>query len=623
MCVIVYYICRRCHHGWSRAMHTCSAMHPPLIFCPLGSSFQFFFCVEEDCFLHPWHSPPTWQGYIQYNRYVDGILVHRWQDDWPLFQMLGRVFETGRRWGLSEASAANDHAAAALSSQRSRNANGRSQAAYYRSPSPRSLTVPGVPDTRIPRLSLNPRAQSFVSNSPGSTQVGNPAGDQEELKEIDYKGKSKVAAMDTSSTRTEGSEDPAGFNGLGEKDQETTERSHYAIAFAKLAAGQRASSDPVHRSTTVDEEAEEFGKASSDYATSVTIKTELQEEFQATGYHDKDATNERDSDNGSYGTSGDEHTDTDKLLAEEEAVAAQLGTSPLNSSRLSCDEVEEELAAVEHAESESYIERDEHTKAEENIEPHGHRGSGSVSEYGTAGSKPGDETSSYVIAETRPHAAERPRLWSEVVKASMTRSHASITKTTPTIMKDGEDPHTENDTENESDTPDTNDRSSLNEEIRTNTREPISNTGGGPDTSSASTSPKKRRPAVLADPGPIDNKLRRYHRASSSPSGEPASGSRPCSRIPSQASTVTGGKERAEPTAAAGAYTTEQKSDGAVADASGRGPQKCEAAELRATPPVAAGASTAHDLVDTPAAQSEGKEPEIRPRARLWSHLFR
>ncbi|RYP40603.1 hypothetical protein DL767_001603 [Monosporascus sp. MG133] len=642
MCVIVYYICRRCHHGWSRAMHTCPAMHPPLIFCPVGSSFQFFFCVEEDCFLHPWHSPPTWQGYIQYNRYVDGVLVHRWQDDWPLFQMLGRVFETGRRWGLSQASVANNRAAAAPSTQRSRNANGRSQAAYYRSPSPRSLAVPGVPDTRIPRLSLNPRAQSFVSNSPCSTQVGNPAEDQEEQKEVDHKGKGKevdvegktqVVATTSSSTQTEGSEDPAGFTGLAESDQGMTERSHYAIAFARLAAGQRASSDPVYHSASVAEEPEEFGKASSDYGASGTIKTELQEEFQAADYHDKDAINEGDSDDERYATSGDDRTDTGKPRTEEEAAAAQIGISPLNSSRLFTssrlwsDEVEEELAAAEHAGWEPYTERDEHTEkernnepeehtgAEENTEPHGHERTGSVSEYGTAGPKPSDETSSYATAETHPRAAERPRLWSEVVKASMTRSHAS---TTPTITKDGEDPHRGN----ESNTPDAIDRHSLNGEIRTNTREPISNTGSGSDTSGIDGSPKKK-PAAVADPAPVDNKLRRSHRASSLSSGASASSSRPCTRVPSQASTVTREAERAEPTAAAGAYATEQKPDGAVTDASGHGPQKNEAAELRATSPVAADASTADDVIDTSAAQPEGKVPEIRPRPRLWSHLFR
>ncbi|RYP90634.1 hypothetical protein DL770_003235 [Monosporascus sp. CRB-9-2] len=650
MCVIVYYICRRCHHGWSRAMHTCPAMHPPLIFCPVGSSFQFFFCVEEDCFLHPWHSPPTWQGYIQCNRYVDGILVHRWQDDWPLFQMLGRVFETGRRWGLSEASAANNQAAAAPSTQRSRNANGRSQAAYYRSPSPRSLAVPGVPDTRIPRLSLNPRAQSFVSNSPCSTRVGNPAEDQEEQKEVDHKGKgketdvkgkTKVVATTSSSAQTEGSEDPAGFTGLAENDQETTERSHYAIAFAKLAAGQRASSDPVHRSTTVDEETEEFGKASSDYGTSVTIETELQEEFQAADYHDKDATSEGDSDNESCAISGDEYTDTGKAQAEEEAAAAQICTSPLSSSRLFTssklwsDEVEEELAAAEHAESESYkethehterernTEPEEHTETEGNAEPHAHERSGSVSECGTAGSKSNDETSAYVTAETHPPAAERPRLWSEVVKASMTRSHGSTTKVTPATTEDGEDSHTEN----ESNTSDTNDRPSLNGEIRTNTREPLSNTGSGSDTSGTDGSPKEK-PAAIADPVPMDSKLPRFHRASSSPSGESASSSRPCTRVPSQASTIAGKEEHTEPTAAAGAYITQQNPDGTVADASAHGPQEYEAAELRATSPGAADASTADastvgDAADAPTAQPEGKVPEIRSRPRLWSHLFR
>ncbi|RYP73892.1 hypothetical protein DL771_003334 [Monosporascus sp. 5C6A] len=620
-------------------------MHPPLIFCPVGSSFQFFFCVEEDCFLHPWHSPPTWQGYIQRNRYVDGILVHRWQGDWPLSQMLGRVFETGRRWGLSEASVANNQAVAAPSSQRSRNANGRSQAAYYRSPSPRSLAVPGVPNVRIPRPSLNPRAQSFVSNAPCSTQVGNPAKDQEEQKEVDHKGKGKeadvkgktmVVSTGSISTQTEGSEDPASFTGLAENDQETTERSHYAIAFAKLAAGQRASSDPVHRSTTVDEEPEKFGKASSDYGTSVTVKTELQEEFQAVDYHDKDAMNEGESDEESFATSGDGHADTDKPQAEEKAAAAQIGTSPLNSSRLFTssrlwsDEVEEELAAAEHAESASYTETyehtetewntepDEHTEAEENTKPYGYQGLGSVSEYGTTESKPSDETSSYATAETHPRAAGRPRLWSEVVKASMTRSHASTTKITATMTKEGEDSHTEN----ESTIPETNYHPSLNEEIRTNTREPISNTGSGSDTSSTDGSPKKETAAV-ADPAPIDNKLPRSYRASYPSSGESAFSSRQCTRVPSQASAVTGEEQRAERTVAAAVHAAEQKPDGAAADTSGHGAQKYEAAELRATSPVAAGASTVGDVVDTPAAQPEGKVPEIRPRPRLWSHLFR
>ncbi|RYP55192.1 hypothetical protein DL768_000186 [Monosporascus sp. mg162] len=639
MCVIVYYICRRCHHGWSRAMHTCPAMHPPLIFCPVGSSFQFFFCVEEDCFLHPWHSPPTWQGYIQCNRYVDGVLVHRWQDDWPLFQMLGRVFETGRRWGLSEASVANNRAAAAPFTQRSRNANGRSQAAYYRSPSPRSLAVPGAPDIRIPPLSLNPCAQSFVSNSPCSTQVGNPAEDQEEQKEVDHKGNGKeagvesetqVVATTSSSTQTEGSEDPAGFAGLAENDQETTERSHYAIAFAKLAAGQRASSEPVHRSTTVDEEHEEFGKASSDYGTSATAEAELKEEFWAADYHDKGATNKGDSDDESHATSGDERTDTDNPQAEEEAAAAQIGTSPLSSSRLFTssrlwsDEVEEELAAAQHAESESYTEIDEHTEpeehteAEENTGAHGHEGSGSVSEYGTAESKPSDETFSDATAETQPRAAERSQLWGEVVKASTTRSHASTTKITSTITKEEEDSHAEN----ESNTPDTSDRPSLNGEIRRNMREPISNTGSVSDTPSIGGSPKDKSTAV-ADPVPMDNKLRRSHRASPSSSGESASSSRPCTRVQSQASAITGEEERAEPTVAAGAYATEQEPDGAAADASGHGPQKYEAAGLRAASLVAADASTVGGVLDTPAAEQEGKVPEIRPRPQLWSHLFR
>ncbi|RYO83747.1 hypothetical protein DL762_005989 [Monosporascus cannonballus] len=607
-------------------------MHPPLIFCPVGSSFQFFFCVEEDCFLHPWHSPPTWQGYIQWNRYVDGVLVHRWQDDWPLFQMLGRVFETGRRWGLSEASVANNQGAAAHSTQRSGNANGRPRAAYYCSPSPRSLTVPGVPDTRIPRLSLNPRAQSFVYNSPCSTQVGNPAEDQEEQKEVDRKGKSKdadvkhktkVVSTVSGSTQTEGSEGLAGFTGLTENDQEITERLHYAVAFARLAAGQRASSDPVHRSTPVDEEPEEFGKASSDYGTSVALKTKLQEEFQAADYHDKDATNEGDSGDESYATSGDESTDTDNPQAEEEAIAAHLVTSPLSSSRfftssrLWSDEVEEELAAAEHAESESYTGTGEHTEAEGNIEPQGHQGSGSVSGYGTPGSKPSDETSSHATTETHPHAAERPRLWSEVVRAPMTRSHAS-TKITPTITNGGEGSHAEN----ESNTPNTDGCPSLNEEIRTGTGEPISNTGSGSDTSSTDGSPKKK-PAAVAEPGPIGNEPRGSHRASSSWSGESASSSRQCTRVPSQASTVTVGKQRAEPTAAANAYTAGRKPDGTVADASGHGPQKYEATELRAKSPVAADSSTVGDALDTPAAQPEGEGPEIRPRPRLWSHLFK
>ncbi|RYP02026.1 hypothetical protein DL764_005994 [Monosporascus ibericus] len=626
MCVIVYYICRRCHHGWSRAMHTCPAMHPPLIFCPVGSSFQFFFCVEEDCFLHPWHSPPTWQGYIQCDRYVDGILVHRWQDDWPLFQMLGRVFETGRRWGLSETSVANNRAAAAPSTRHSGNANGRSQAAYYRSPSPRSLAVSGAPDIRIPRLSLNPRAQSFVSNSPCSTQLGNPAENQEEQevdhkskgKEADVKGKTKVVATTSSLTQTQDSDNPAGFTGLAENDQETIERSHYAIAFAKLAAGQRASSDPVHRSTSVDEELAGFGKASFDYGTSVIIETELQEEFKAADYHDKDATSEGDSDGESYAIS-DEDTDFNKPEAEEVAAAAQMGTSPLSSSRLFTssrlwsDEVEEEPAAAAQAESEFYIERDEHTETEGNTEPHGYEGSGSVSENGTTRSKPSDDTYSYATAETHPRAAERPRLWSEVVKTSTARSEASTTKITPTSTKDGEDSHTENG----SNTPDTNDRPSLNGEIRTNMRQPTSNTGSGSDTSSTDGSPKK--PVAIANPGPLDNKLRRSRRASSSWSGESGSSSKPCTRAPSQASTITDEEQRVEPTAAAGAYATELNPEGTFADASGHGPQKYEAAQLRATLPVAADASSVDKVVDNPAAQPEGKVPEIR----LWSHLFR
>ncbi|RYP08544.1 hypothetical protein DL765_008749 [Monosporascus sp. GIB2] len=610
MCVIVYYICRRCHHGWSRAMHTCPAMHPPLIFCPVGSSFQFFFCVEEDCFLHPWHSPPTWQGYIQCNRYVDGVLVHRWQDDWPLFQMLGRVFETGRRWGLSEASVANNQAAAARSTQRPGNANGRPRAAYYRSPSPQSLAVPGVPDTRIPRLSLNPRARSFVSNSPCSTQVGNPAEDQEEHKEVDRKGeskeadakgKTKVVSTASSSTQTEGSEGLAGFTGLAEDDQEITERLHYAVAFARLAAGQRASSDPVHRSTLVDEEPEKFGKASSDYGTSVTLKTELQEEFEAADYHHKDAMSEGDFGDESYATSGDEHAGADKPQVGGEAVATHLVTSPLSSSRfftssrLWSDEVEEELAAAEHAESETHAETDEHTEAEEDIEPQGHQGPGHSPARG--GASTALERGSQSIHD--PFAP-------------------STTKIAPAITNGGEGSHTEN----ESNTPDTNGCPNLNEEIGTNTREPISNTGSGSDTSSTDGSPKKK-PAAVADPGSISNKPRRSHRASSSWSAESASSSRPCSRVPSQASTVAVGEQRAEPTAAADAYTAGQKPDNTVADASGYGPQKYEAAELRATSPVAADASTVDDVVDTPAAPPEGKEPEIRSQPRVWSHLFK
>lgn len=84
-------------------MLPCKEFHPPLLACPHGTSFQSCFCTEEDCFLHPYHSPPTWQGYTQYDHIVDGVLVHRWRDGWPIFQLLDNIFETGRQLGLTQA----------------------------------------------------------------------------------------------------------------------------------------------------------------------------------------------------------------------------------------------------------------------------------------------------------------------------------------------------------------------------------------------------------------------------------------------------------------------------------------------------------------------------------------
>ena len=84
-------------------MILCDEMHPPLRICPSGTRFQFHYVLQKECFLHPYHAPPTWQGYCQYDEYYKGVLVHCWQGKWPIFQVFNSMFEAGRMAGYQQA----------------------------------------------------------------------------------------------------------------------------------------------------------------------------------------------------------------------------------------------------------------------------------------------------------------------------------------------------------------------------------------------------------------------------------------------------------------------------------------------------------------------------------------
>ncbi|KAI5924488.1 hypothetical protein F4810DRAFT_126467 [Camillea tinctor] len=56
MCHINYYICSRCYHGYARFTNVCPEMHPPLLYCPMGTPFHIRIVEESACALHPFHS---------------------------------------------------------------------------------------------------------------------------------------------------------------------------------------------------------------------------------------------------------------------------------------------------------------------------------------------------------------------------------------------------------------------------------------------------------------------------------------------------------------------------------------------------------------------------------------
>jgi hypothetical protein len=74
MCVIHYWICVVCKHGFIRWTTECDEMHPPLIHCPDGYSWDYMYCDEEDCCMQRYHPymPSYLVGQGDYTQYVDG-----------------------------------------------------------------------------------------------------------------------------------------------------------------------------------------------------------------------------------------------------------------------------------------------------------------------------------------------------------------------------------------------------------------------------------------------------------------------------------------------------------------------------------------------------------------------
>ncbi|KAI0599459.1 hypothetical protein F4775DRAFT_591252 [Biscogniauxia sp. FL1348] len=75
MCYINYYICSQCYHGYARFTNVCPKMHPPRIFCPIGTPFHIRIVDETACALYPYHAVPS-HNHVTANINGGGVQAH-------------------------------------------------------------------------------------------------------------------------------------------------------------------------------------------------------------------------------------------------------------------------------------------------------------------------------------------------------------------------------------------------------------------------------------------------------------------------------------------------------------------------------------------------------------------